>query len=153
MTTSNTVHGAISYSDNPERNDFLFRVSLKAVILNDAGQILVVKEHGRDWWDIPGGGLEHGETIKKALARELFEEVSLEGNFKFRTILTEDPRYQGSHNLYQMRITFVVKPEQFVFTPGQDADEIMFVDPNKFENSEIITERKIFEYYELAKNK
>lgn len=151
VTSSTNVHGAISYSDIPGLNDFLFRVSLKAVILNDDGHVLVVKERGRDWWDIPGGGLEHGETVKEALARELFEEVSLQGDFDYETILSEDPRYQKSHNLYQMRITFIVKPEQFSFKPGEDADEIMFINPADFENSDVITERKIFEYCQLAK--
>jgi len=153
MTHSNTIHGAISYPDTPGLNDFLFRVSLKAVILNDDGHVLVVKENGRDWWDIPGGGLEHGETIKKALARELFEEVSLQGDFDYVTILSEDPRYQKSHNLYQMRVTFIVKPKQFLFKTGKDADEIMFINPTDFENSDVITERKIFEYCQLAKSK
>jgi len=150
---ANTVHGAIIYSDTSEQDNFLFRVSLKAVIFNAEGHVLVVKEHGRDWWDIPGGGLEHGETIKSALARELYEEVSLQGGFEFETILTEDPRYQDSHNLYQMRITFIVKPESFMFAPGQDADEIQFMNPADFENSELITEQKIFEYCQLAQNR
>lgn len=153
MTSSTNVHGAISYSDITGRNDFLFRVSLKAVIRNDNGHVLVVKENGRDWWDIPGGGLEHGETIKEALARELFEEVSLQGDFDYLTILSEDPRYQESNNLYQMRITFIVKPKQFLFKPGKDADEITFINPADFENSDVITERKIFEYCQLAKLK
>lgn len=32
-------------------------------------------------------------------------------------------------------------------------DEVRFVDPATFENSELINERKIFEYSQLAKNK
>ena len=82
MTSSTNVHGAISYSDMPGQNDFLFRVSLKAVILNDGGHVLVVKEKGRDWWDIPGGGLEHGETIKKHLL------VNYSKRFHLKVILT-----------------------------------------------------------------
>ena len=65
------VNGHITYADNPQRQDYLFRVSLKAVIFNEKNEILIVKESGRDWWDIPGGGMDHGESIKEALAREL----------------------------------------------------------------------------------
>lgn len=36
-----------------------YRVSIKALIKNDKGEILVVKEH-QDKWEPPGGGLDHG---------------------------------------------------------------------------------------------
>lgn len=153
MTDPKDVNGFIVYPDNPSKQDYLFRVSLKAVIFNEDGHVLVVKENGRDWWDIPGGGLDYGESIKDTLGRELYEEVSLQGNFEYETILAEDPRYLSSRNLYQMRITFLVKPENLVFEAGEDGDEIMFVNPLEFEGSELITERKIFEYSQLAKGK
>lgn len=147
------VNGEILHANNPDRKDYLFRVSLKSVIFNEAGDVLVVKERGRDWWDIPGGGMDHGESVKEVLARELQEEVSLVGDFEYEVILTEDPRYLASHNLYQMRITFLVKPKVQEFGPGDDSDEVMFVDPLKFEDSELVTERKIYEYSQLAKSR
>jgi len=153
MTDHQIVNGAINYPGKPRHNDYLFRASLKAVIINKQGHVLVVKETGRDWWDIPGGGLDHGETIREALARELHEEVSLEGNFDYEAILVEDPRYLETHNLYQMRIIFAVKPESFTFEPGDDGDEVMFVDPEDFKNSELITEQKIYQYAQLAINR
>lgn len=151
MTDGEAAHGAITREGDAKRDDFLFRVSLKAVIFNEEGHVLVVKENGRDWWDIPGGGMEHGESLKEALARELHEEVSLTGDFDFQTILAEDARYLGTHNVYQMRITFLVKPSVNVFEPGEDSDEIQFVDAAIFEKSDLVTERKIFEYSQLAK--
>ena len=151
MTDAVRVHGALINEDG--RKDSLIRVSLKAVILNDKGQVLVVKERGRDWWDIPGGGIEHGEAIEGALSRELQEEVLLKGGFDFETILAKDPRYNITHNLYQMRITFLVKPKIMSFEPGEDGDEIKFIDPAVYENSDLITERKIFEYSQLARTR
>ena len=81
------VNGHIFYEDSPQRHDYLFRVSLKAVIFNENNEVLIVKESDRDWWDIPGGGMDHGESIKEALARELKEEVSLKGDFTYKVIL------------------------------------------------------------------
>ncbi|MCX6728210.1 MAG: NUDIX hydrolase [Candidatus Saccharibacteria bacterium] len=150
MQNKNVVNGAIPHPNNPDLKNYLFRVSLKAVIFNKDGQVLVVKESGRDWWDIPGGGLDHAESIKGALGRELHEEVSLSGEFDYEAILAEDPRYLEASNLYQMRITFLVKPEVLSFSPGDDGDEVAFVDPLGFKNSEIITERLIYEYCQLA---
>lgn len=55
-----------------------YRVSLKAVIRDEEGKILVVKENGSNW-TLPGGGWDHGESERDALARELYEEVNFEG--------------------------------------------------------------------------
>ena len=52
-----------------------YRVSVKAKIKQN-NKILLVKEDGKKW-DLPGGGLEHNETIEEALKRELKEEVGL----------------------------------------------------------------------------
>lgn len=152
MIDSEKVHGAIVH-EHSNRKDSLIRVSLKAVILNDKGEVLVVKEADRDWWDIPGGGIDHGETIKSALARELLEEVGYEGEFVYETLLAEDPRYLRGLNLYQMRLTFLVKPESMTFAVGDDADEIQFIDAGVYEHSELWTERQIFMFSTLAKKR
>lgn len=66
--------------------DYLFRVSLKAVIRNENGELLVVKERGRDVWELPGGGMDHGETFEEAMKRELFEEISYQGNLTMKIV-------------------------------------------------------------------
>ncbi|MBQ8992321.1 NUDIX domain-containing protein, partial [Candidatus Saccharibacteria bacterium] len=60
-----------------------YRLSVKAKLV-DGGRVLLVKEDGKDW-DLPGGGVEHGETINEALQRELFEET---GITEFETVGT-----------------------------------------------------------------
>jgi ADP-ribose pyrophosphatase YjhB (NUDIX family) len=147
---NNDVLGAIH--DN-NKSDYLFRLSLKSLIVNDDGSILVVKESGRDWWDLPGGGMEHGETIKDALTRELHEEVALKGDFEYEVILAENPQLLRRVNVWQMRITFVVKPKDMTFTPGDDGDEIAFMRPEYFQRSDISTEQKIYEYWQMAKKR
>ena len=53
-----------------------YRVSLKAIIKNDAGEVLAVREKGSDW-TLPGGGLDFGEDPMTGLKRELLEEVAI----------------------------------------------------------------------------
>lgn len=60
-------------------------------MLNDKGQVLLVRESGRDIWDIPGGGIDHGESIEDVIRRELKEEVNFEGEFKHKVVLVESP--------------------------------------------------------------
>lgn len=150
MNRQKSVNGVVSYPNSNRTNDYLFRVSLKAVVISPKGEVLIVKEDGRDWWDTPGGGLDHGETIREALARELFEEVGYRGDFRYEAILAEDARYQEEHNLYQMRLTFLVLPQNYEFSIGSDSDEIAFVNPEEFKNSDTLTEQKIYEYSQLA---
>ena len=65
--------------------DAYYRVSLKAVIRNDKREVLCVKENGT-WWELPGGGIEHGEDVRTALARELQEEIAYAGDFTYEYI-------------------------------------------------------------------
>lgn len=51
-----------------------YRISVKAVIRDDEKRIFLIRESdGR--WELPGGGLEHGEDPRVALAREIMEEI------------------------------------------------------------------------------
>lgn len=52
-----------------------------AVCRNPEGEILLVqegKEHVKGKWDFPGGGLEHDESIKECVEREVKEETGYE---------------------------------------------------------------------------
>ncbi len=39
--------------------------------------ILLKRKHGKDWWELPKGGIERGETAKQAAVREVREEAGL----------------------------------------------------------------------------
>lgn len=141
------VDGVIqTESSNGMQTDYLFRVSLKALIRNERGEVLVVKEAGRDWWDLPGGGMDHGETFKQAIARELEEEVGLKGDFSYRPIAVNDPAFLERANVMQMRIIFHVEPENYEFETGVDADEVAFMSPDLFKDSGVHREKDIFDF-------
>ncbi len=49
-----------------------------AIILNDEGHVLLVKQsYGHLNWDLPGGGAESGESIVETALREVREETGL----------------------------------------------------------------------------
>lgn len=145
------VHGVIKHPNSPRPTDYLFRVSLKCVIRNDAGEVLAVKEIGRDFWDLPGGGMDHGESIQAAITRELHEEIGLTGVFTYKLLAIEDPSLL-QHNFYQLRIIVALLPENTAFLAGADADEVAFIDPESFKNSSRNVEQNIYTYSGLASN-
>ncbi len=129
-----------------DRTDYLFRISLKAVIYNDEGKLLVVKEHGLNW-GLPGGGMDHGETFETALARELAEEVGYTGKFTFDVIDTADPMYLKKANIWQVWVVCHVVPETFDFSVGPDAEDMKFIDPSELEGLEDAQARYAIHYH------
>src|SRR6266699_5889102 len=56
----------------------IFRIGVFALIFDDEGRILMGHRRDVDWWNLPGGGMEAGETVDEALWREVREETGLE---------------------------------------------------------------------------
>ena len=53
-------------------------LGVRAVVLDDADRVFLVKHSYVSGWHLPGGGVEVGETFREALARELVEEGRIE---------------------------------------------------------------------------
>src|SRR2546426_9729223 len=64
-------------SFDPSSSSARFRVGVYAVIFNEEG-VLLGHRRDIDWWNLPGGGMEAGETVDEALCREVREETGLE---------------------------------------------------------------------------
>ena len=62
-------------------------LGVRAVVINDADRIFLVKHTYVHGWHLPGGGVEVGQTLAEALRRELVEE----GNI----VLTAEPALHG----------------------------------------------------------
>lgn len=62
-------------------------LGVRALVIDENGRIFLVKHSYISGWYLPGGGVEAGETLLQALARELREEGNIE--------ITEPPRLHG----------------------------------------------------------
>ncbi len=49
----------------------------RAMVIDGAGRIFLIKHSYVDGWHLPGGGVETGESFLDALARELAEEGNI----------------------------------------------------------------------------
>lgn len=60
-----------------------YGLTVRGIIKNDSGEILVVKRHPKsrtdpEMWELPGGKVEKGEHFADALVHEIKEETSLD---------------------------------------------------------------------------
>ena len=84
-------------------------VRCQAVILKD-DKILVLRQYNykrqEEYWMLPGGGLEEGETVEQCILREIEEETGLEVEIK--GILFDEPG--NGKDVYQRYVTFLCVP-------------------------------------------
>lgn len=53
------------------------RVRVAGLLIDPRRRVLVQRKRGDEWWALPGGRLEHGESLKNCLSREFAEEIGL----------------------------------------------------------------------------
>src|SRR6266545_5792058 len=62
-------------------------LGVRALVIDDKGRVFLVKHSYVSGWHLPGGGVEAGETLVEAVARELQEEGHID--------VTEPPMLHG----------------------------------------------------------
>jgi len=101
-----------------------YRISAKALILDENKRFLLVQEeNGR--WEFPGGGIDHHESVHDALAREIDEEMGL-----VVTSIADRPSYfltglsAGGH--WYSNIFYVASVADYDFTPSEECVALKF---------------------------
>jgi len=101
-----------------------YRTSIKALVLNGEKKFLLAKESdGR--WELPGGGMDHGETPQTCLEREIKEEMGLSVTWVSNT---PSYFYTLKHKEYRWvsNILFETKLKNLNFTPSDECTELDF---------------------------
>jgi len=110
-----------------------YRISVKALVLNEARDKFLITKEASGEWEIPGGGLDWGEDTQTALQRELQEEMGLQA-----TYIAKNPCYFLSGPVrknkgWAANILFETKLEHLNFVPS---DECVAIDWINKENAD-----------------
>lgn len=81
----------------------MLRPRARCVILQD-DCILMVRQHhdGREFWTLPGGGVEEGESFEQAAVREVLEECGLA--VKIVGLVAERQHFYGLERIFLAEI-------------------------------------------------
>lgn len=83
------------------------------ILLNDKNEILMHHRRDKDWWGLPGGMMELGESFEETAKREVFEEVNLqiEDLTLFQVYSGKELFYQypDGNQVYNVTVTYVSK--------------------------------------------
>jgi len=124
---------------NNEIRSGYYRVSVKALILNETRDkfLIVKKDNGK--WVTPGGGLEWGEDAHEGLSREIREEMGLA-----TSMITEHPSYfltckHKNKEEYIANVVYETELQSLEFTPTEECVEICFVDEEDVKKMENVS--------------
>ncbi len=116
-----------------------YRVAAKVLIKDDQNHLLVT-QNKRGKWELPGGGLEHNESVQECIGRELQEEAGVDvivGEFRFMfRELSHVWKYMTLRLVYDGKLTDPTRP----IMCGEDMAQARFVSRDEFLNLSFVTE-------------
>jgi 8-oxo-dGTP pyrophosphatase MutT (NUDIX family) len=96
---------------------------------------------GEEWWCLPGGAIEEGETPAEAAVRELKEECCVDGKIVRETSTVVDP---SAVNTYTFEVDIGNQEPQLGTDPDQPQEKQVLVDMQWLALSEISERDRVF---------
>jgi ADP-ribose pyrophosphatase YjhB (NUDIX family) len=118
--------------DAPPANSLV--PSTTAAVRDGAGRLLLIHKVDNDYWALPGGGMNLGESIADAAVREVAEETGMTVELTGLVGIYTDPGHVMAYNDGEVRQEFSVCFHARVLggTPredGSETKEVRWVDP------------------------
>ena len=123
----------IDYYDDPNAPKANSLVpSVNVVVVNDAGEILMIRRTDNDNWAVPGGAIELGESVAQAAVRETREESGIEFEITGIVGIYSDPKhvllYTSNGEVRQeFSIVLTARPLSGQPTPSSESSEVRWV--------------------------
>ena len=123
----------IDYYDDPNAPKANSLVpSVNVVVVNDAGEILMIRRTDNDNWAVPGGAIDLGESVAQAAVRETREESGIECEITGIVGIYSDPKhvllYTSNGEVRQeFSIVLTAQPLSGQPTPSSESSEVRWV--------------------------
>ncbi|MEM9037298.1 MAG: NUDIX domain-containing protein [Actinomycetota bacterium] len=121
-------------------------VGVRAIVVDDAGRICLIRHSYRNGWFLPGGGVKTGESLVDAMTRELAEETGI-------TPATNSHPVHGVYSSFLEHksdhvVVFLIRDWTRGVAPRTaEIAEVRFVDPNELPaDTSPATQRRIKEF-------
>jgi ADP-ribose pyrophosphatase YjhB (NUDIX family) len=114
----------------PEANSMV--PSVNVVVLNDAGQILLIRRSDNDNWALPGGAIDLGESATQAAIREAKEETGIDCEITGLVGIYTDPKHiilytSNGEARQEFSIVLTARPTGGDPTPSDESTEVRWV--------------------------
>lgn len=127
----------IDYYDDPNAPPATSVVpSANVVVVNDAGDLLLIRRTDNDNWALPGGAMDLGESLVEAARRETAEETGVQVQITGLVGVYTDPRHvihytRNDEVRQEFSVVFTARPIGGRPTPSDESREVHWVPPEK----------------------
>jgi 8-oxo-dGTP pyrophosphatase MutT (NUDIX family) len=126
----------IDYYDDPHAPPATSVVpSANVVVVNDAGELLLIRRTDNDNWALPGGAMDPGESLVDTARRETVEETGVQVQITGLVGIYTDPRhvilYTSNGEVRQeFSVVFTARPVGGQPRPSGESREVHWVPPD-----------------------
>lgn len=130
----------IDYYDDPDAPEANSLVpSVNVVVVNDAGEILMIRRTDNDNWAVPGGAIDLGESVAQAAVRETREESGIECEITGIIGIYSDPKHvilytSNGEARQEFSIVLTARPLSGQPTPSSETSEVRWVPVSEVRN-------------------
>lgn len=122
-------HDYLDDPNAPKANSIV--PSATAIVLNEAGELLMVHKTDNKLWALPGGGMDPGESISQTVVRETKEETGMDVEVTGVVGIYTNPghviAYDDGEVRQQMSICFTTKLLGGEIATSSETSEVKFV--------------------------
>src|SRR3954453_85950 len=115
--------------------------SVTAVVLNKAGELLLVHKTDNNLWALPGGGVDPGESVTMAVVREVKEETGIDVTVDDLVGVYTNPRhvmaYDDGEVRQQFSLCFRAHPIGGELSTSEETKEVAFWPPESLADLDI----------------
>jgi 8-oxo-dGTP pyrophosphatase MutT (NUDIX family) len=122
----------IDYYDDPSGPKANSLVpSANVLVVNDAGEILLIQRSDNGNWALPGGAMDLGESLVDTAVRETLEETGIRCEVTGLVGIYTDPRHvilytSNGEARQEFSVVFVARPIGGILTPSDESTQVQW---------------------------